>query len=44
MILVLDLAAQPGAAILTYNIRDFDEASLLGVVVVTPAEFLEFLR
>ncbi len=42
--MVLDLAAQRGAAILTYNIRDFDEASLRGVVVVTPAEFLEFLR
>lgn len=42
--LVLDLAIQRGAAILTYNKRDFAEAGKRGVAVLTPAEFLESLR
>jgi putative PIN family toxin of toxin-antitoxin system len=42
--LVLDLAAQTGSMILTYNKRDFAGAAQRGVVVLTPAEFLESLR
>jgi predicted nucleic acid-binding protein len=42
--LVLDLAAQRGATILTYNKRDFAGAAKRGVRVLTPAEFLASLR
>jgi predicted nucleic acid-binding protein len=42
--LVLDLAAQRGATILTYNKRDFAGAAKRGAGVLTPAEFLELLR
>jgi putative PIN family toxin of toxin-antitoxin system len=42
--LVLDLAAQRGATILTYNKRDFAGSAKRGVGVLTPAEFLESLR
>jgi putative PIN family toxin of toxin-antitoxin system len=42
--LVLDLAAQRGATIVTYNKRDFAAAAKAGVDVLTPAEFLELLR
>jgi putative PIN family toxin of toxin-antitoxin system len=42
--LVLDLAGQRGATILTYNKRDFAGAEKRGVDVLTPAEFLESLR
>jgi predicted nucleic acid-binding protein len=42
--LVLDLAAQRGATILTYNKRDFAGAAKRGVGVLTPAEFLASLR
>jgi predicted nucleic acid-binding protein len=41
---VLDLAAQRGATILTYNKRDFAGAAMRGVDVLTPAEFLESLK
>jgi predicted nucleic acid-binding protein len=42
--LVLDLAVQRHAIILTYNKRDFGEAEKLGVRVLSPAEFLGILR
>ena len=42
--LVLDLAAQSAATILTYNKRDFAGAAERGVAVSTPAEFLVTLR
>jgi putative PIN family toxin of toxin-antitoxin system len=42
--LVLDLAAQRGATILTYNKRDFAGAAKRGVHILTPAEFLGLLR
>jgi putative PIN family toxin of toxin-antitoxin system len=42
--MVLDLAAQRNAEILTYNKRDFGEAARRGVAVSTPADFLESLR
>lgn len=42
--LVLDLAAQRGATILTYNKRDFAGAARRGIDVLTPAEFLGLLR
>ena len=40
---VLDLAAQCGATILSYNKRDFVEAARRGVGVLTPTAFLNFL-
>ena len=42
--LILDLATQCGATILTYNKRDFVEAVRRSVDVLTPAEFLNSLR
>jgi predicted nucleic acid-binding protein len=42
--LVLDLAVQCGGMILTYNKRDFVEAGKRGVLVLTPAEFLDLMR
>jgi predicted nucleic acid-binding protein len=42
--LILDLATQCGATILTYNRRDFVEAARRSVDVLTPAEFLDSLR
>jgi predicted nucleic acid-binding protein len=42
--LVLDLAIQCGGMIITYNKRDFIEASNRCVSVLTPAEFLDLLR
>lgn len=42
--LVLDLAIQCGGTILTYNKRDFVEARKHGVMILTPAEFLDLLR
>jgi predicted nucleic acid-binding protein len=42
--LVIDLATQRGAAILTYNKRDFAGASKQGVNVVTTAGYLAWLR
>jgi putative PIN family toxin of toxin-antitoxin system len=42
--LVLDLAAQRHAMILTYNRRDFGEAKRLGIHVLSPLEFLGILR
>ncbi len=42
--LVLDLAIQCGGKIITYNKRDFIEASKRRVSVLTPAEFLDLLR
>jgi predicted nucleic acid-binding protein len=42
--LVLELAAQRGATILTYNKRDFAGAAKRGIGVLTPAEFLSMLR
>jgi putative PIN family toxin of toxin-antitoxin system len=42
--LVLDLATQRDATILTYNKRDFAEATKRGVDVVTPGEFLALIR
>lgn len=41
---VLDLAAQRGATILTYNKRDFAGAAKRGIDALTPAEFLGLLR
>ena len=38
--LIMDLAIQRGAAILTYNKRGFAEASHQGINVLTSAEFL----
>jgi predicted nucleic acid-binding protein len=42
--MVLDLATQRVATIVTYNKRDFAVAGVLGVDVLTPAEFLDRLR
>ena len=42
--LVLDLAAQCGGVILTYNKRDFVEAGKRRVLVLAPAEFLDLIR
>ena len=42
--LVLDLAIQCGATIVTYNKRDFVGAGKRRVHVLTPAEFLESMR
>lgn len=42
--LVLDLAAQRDAIIVTYNKRDFGEAERLGIRVMAPAEFLAIVR
>jgi putative PIN family toxin of toxin-antitoxin system len=42
--LILDLATQCDATILTYNKRDFVEAARRSVDVLTPAEFLDSLR
>ena len=42
--LVLDLAAQCRAFIVTYNKRDFAPAQRLGIDVLSPAEFLELMR
>jgi predicted nucleic acid-binding protein len=41
---VLNLAAQQGAIIVSYNKRDFTGASAWGVTVLAPAEFLVMLR
>jgi predicted nucleic acid-binding protein len=42
--LLLDLAVQRSAAIVTYNKRDFAEAEKRGVAISSPAEILESLR
>jgi putative PIN family toxin of toxin-antitoxin system len=42
--LVLELAAQSQADIITYNKKDFLRARRFGVAVLSPAEFLHLLR
>ena len=42
--MILDLAIQIGATILTYNKRDFVGAVEQGLEVLTPPEFLNFRR
>lgn len=42
--LILEVAAQCGAMIVTHNTNDFVGAERFGVPVRTPAEFLKILR
>jgi predicted nucleic acid-binding protein len=37
---ILELAARPGATIVTFNNRDFEGAEAFGVRVLRPVEFL----
>ncbi len=38
---ILELAVKCGATIVTWNVRYFKKASLFGITVVTPKEFLQ---
>jgi len=42
--LVIDLAAQRRAIIVTYNKRDFSGVSSMGIDVMSPGDFLAGLR
>jgi len=43
--MVLELAVNAGCeAIITYNVKDFDQASRFGIQIITPQHYLAHLR